>query len=66
MTISSIERKARASLSFARFMQEYIPLPVAHLLLKQGMARVRLGADVIREAVSADGVPCEWVFPKIA
>jgi acetyl esterase/lipase len=45
-------------------MQAYIPLPVTHFVLKQGMARVRLGAGVIREAVSADGVPCEWIIPK--
>jgi monoterpene epsilon-lactone hydrolase len=64
MIISSIERKARASLPITRFMQTYIPLPVAHWLLKQGVARVRLGAGVIREAVSADGVPCEWVIPQ--
>jgi acetyl esterase/lipase len=27
------------------------------------MKRVRLPADVVREAVSADGVPCEWIIP---
>jgi monoterpene epsilon-lactone hydrolase len=64
LTISSIERKTRASLPFIRFMQAYIPLPVARFLLKQGIARVRLGDGVIREAVSADGVPCEWVIPQ--
>ena len=64
MTISSIERGARAGLPIARFMQAYIPLPVAHWLLKLGMAHVRLDVDVTREAVSADGVPCEWVKPQ--
>ena len=64
MTISSTERKIRASLPITRFMQTYIPLPVAHWLLKQGIARVRLDADVIREAVTADGVPCEWIIPQ--
>jgi len=63
MTIPSIERKTRASLSIARFMQAHIPLPVAQWLLRHGVARVRLGADVIRQAVFADGVPCEWVIP---
>jgi acetyl esterase/lipase len=64
MTISSTERKIRASLPIIRFMQTCIPLPVAHLLLKQGTARVQLGADVTREAVTADGVPCEWIIPQ--
>jgi monoterpene epsilon-lactone hydrolase len=64
MTISFTERKIRASLPITRFMQTTIPLPVAHWLLKQGMARVRLDADVIRKAVTADGVPCEWIIPQ--
>ena len=64
MTISSVERKARAGLPIARFMQVFLPLKVSRWLLKQGMARVKLDADVTREAVSADGVPCEWVIPK--
>lgn len=64
MTISSMERRARASLPITRFMQTYIPLPIAQWLLKQGMARVRLGADVTRQAVPADGVPCEWIIPQ--
>lgn len=64
MTISSVERMSRASLPLIRFMQLYIPLPVAHYLLKQGMAHVHLGSGVMREAVSADGVPCEWVIPQ--
>ena len=64
MTTPSIERKIRASLPILRFMQTYVPLPVARLLLKQGMARVRLGAGVSREIISADGVPCEWIIPQ--
>lgn len=64
MTISSIERKARASLPIIRFMQSFIPLPVANWVLKRGNAYVRVGADVTREAVSADGVPCEWLISQ--
>jgi len=64
MTISSVERKARASLPIIRFVQVFLPLNVSRLLLKRGMARVQLEADVTREAVSADGVPCEWVIPQ--
>jgi len=64
MTISSIERKTRALLPVIRFMQTVIPLPLARWFLKQSMTRVQLVADVIREAVSADGVPCEWIIPQ--
>lgn len=64
MTISSNERKIRAGLPVIRFMQTYIPLPVAHFLLKLGMARVQPGEDIIRESVCADVVPCEWLIPK--
>jgi acetyl esterase/lipase len=63
MTISSVERQIRSGFPFVRFMQEYIPLPVAHWLLKQGMAHVRLDFDVRRASVSADRVPCEWLMP---
>jgi monoterpene epsilon-lactone hydrolase len=66
MTISSVERKVRAGLPIARFMQTFLPLTVSRWLLKQGMVRVLLDADVIRKAVSADGVPCEWVIPQIS
>jgi acetyl esterase/lipase len=64
MTISFTERKIRATLPIIRFMQTHIPLPVARYFLKQGVARVQLGADMLRETVSADGVPCEWVIPR--
>jgi acetyl esterase/lipase len=63
MTIPAVERKIRASFPIIRFMQAYVPLPAARFLLKQGLARLRLGADVRRAAISADGVPCEWVVP---
>jgi monoterpene epsilon-lactone hydrolase len=64
MTISSVERKARAGLPIARFMQAFLPLTVSRWLLKLGMARVQLDVDVTCEAVSAEGVPCEWVIPQ--
>lgn len=63
MALSSAERKARAGLPAIRFMQAYVPLPASRWLLKQGMARARPPAGVTREAVSADGVPCEWIIP---
>jgi hypothetical protein len=64
MTPSSVERKIRARLPVIRFLQAYLPLPVSRWLIKQGMARVRLAADVTRESVSADGVSCEWLIPQ--
>jgi len=64
MTISSIERGARAGLPIARFMQAYLPLPVAHWLIKLGMVYVRLDFDMTHEAISADGVRCERVIPQ--
>lgn len=64
MTISSVERKARASLPIIRFMQVFLPLKVSRWLLKRGMSRVQLNVDMSRKAVSADGVPCEWIIPQ--
>jgi monoterpene epsilon-lactone hydrolase len=64
MTISPTERKVRAILPIIRFLQTYIPLSLARFLLKIGMKRVHLAADIIRESVSADGVPCEWIIPR--
>jgi monoterpene epsilon-lactone hydrolase len=64
MTISSAERKARAGLPVVRFMQAYLPFPIMRWLLKQSLARLRLDYDATREAVSADGVSCEWVIPQ--
>src|SRR5512140_2316535 len=63
MTPSSIERRIRAQLPLIRFFQAYMPLPVSRWLLKQGLARVRLPADMPHQAMSADGVPCDWFIP---
>jgi len=64
MTISFNERKIRASLPMIRLIQRVLPLPVANWLIKLGVARVRLDDDLIREAVTANGVSCEWITPK--
>ena len=64
MTVSRMERGIRAGLPVVRFMQTSVPLPLARLLIRQSMARMRLSADSVRKAVSADGVPCEWVLPQ--
>jgi hypothetical protein len=47
MALSSSERKIRARLPLTRFVQAYLPLPIAHWLIKQGLARVRLRADIV-------------------
>ena len=64
MEPSSIERNVRAGLPLIRFMQTAIPLPLSGWLLKQSVAHLRLDANVTRQAVSADGVPCEWLIPQ--
>jgi hypothetical protein len=64
MTVSSSERKIRARLPLTRFLQAYLPLPVARCLIEQGLARVRLRAELARETVSANGVSCEWIMPQ--
>lgn len=64
MTLSAAERSARATLPVARLMQAHLPLPVARWLIRQGVARLRLDDDVTGQAVSADGVPCQWVLPQ--
>ena len=64
MTISSAERKARASLPMIRFMQSVMPISLAHWLMKGSTSHVRLEPGVIRESVSADGVPCDWIIPE--
>lgn len=46
-----------------RFLNAYLPLPAARWLIRQGLAQLRLDASVTRAAVSADGVPCEWIIP---
>jgi monoterpene epsilon-lactone hydrolase len=60
----SIESKVRAILPFIRFLQTSLPLPLSSRLLEQSMHRVRLDASVRREAISADGVACEWIIPQ--
>jgi epsilon-lactone hydrolase len=64
MTSAAIERNIRAQLPLTRLMQVVVPLSLSNWLIKQGLARVRLPAEVTREAVSADGVPCEWLIPR--
>lgn len=64
MTPSSAERNTRALLPIIRFMNAYLPLSVARWVIKQSAARVRLPPGITRKAVSADGVPCEWLTPQ--
>ena len=64
MTPSAVERRIRAGLPVIRFLQTRLPLRWTRQLLRGATARVRLPADVRRQAVSADGVPCEWLIPQ--
>jgi monoterpene epsilon-lactone hydrolase len=64
MTVSSSERRIRASLPLLRFVQAYLPLPVAQWLGKGSLQRIRTAAGVKRLSVSADGVACEWLIPQ--
>lgn len=64
MTASSAERSIRAGLPIIRFMNAYLPLSVTRWVIKQSAGRARLPAGVTREAVSADGVACEWLIPQ--
>ncbi len=61
--ISKTEQRIRRGLPIIRFFQSYLPPTAANWLIRQGMARVRLPADVTRETLSADGVPCERLVP---
>lgn len=63
MTHPSAERRIRAGLPIIRCLNAYLPLPLARWLIRQGAARVQLGAGVRRESVSADGVRAEWLIP---
>lgn len=47
-----------------RFFQAYIPLRVANWLNGQGAKHTRLPGNVKRQAVSADGAPCDWIIPQ--
>ena len=64
MTLPTIERKIRAGMPAIRFFQAYMPLPASRWLLKKSLSRARLAEGVTRQAVSAGGVPCEWIIPS--
>jgi len=63
MKMLSTEWSVRACLPLIRFMQTFVPLSMAHWLLKAGMARVRLGYGAAQRPVTADGVGGVWIDP---
>ena len=63
MTPSAVERRIRAGLLVIRFLQTRL-LRLTRGPLRGATARAQLPADVGRQAVSADGVPCEWLIPQ--
>lgn len=46
-----------------RLMQDYMPLRWSGVLNRWSLRRARMPAGVIRQPVSADGVPCDWLIP---
>lgn len=64
MTLPSFERTIRVGFPIIRFLQAYLPLWVTRWQMKQFIKRVRLVANVTRQAVSANGVPREWLIPQ--
>lgn len=64
VTLSAIEKKIRARLPLIRLMQVYMPLALMHWLVKKGVERVQLPADVTRYSIAADGVACDWLIPE--
>ena len=40
-----------------------MPLSIMHFLIKKGVEKVRMPADITRRFVEADGVPCDWLLP---
>jgi monoterpene epsilon-lactone hydrolase len=64
MTPDTSAQRIRVFLPVIRFFQSYMPLPLSNGLLKLSLAHVRLDACVRREAISADGVSCEWIIPR--
>lgn len=64
MTPSDVERRIRSGLPVIRFLQTRLPLRWTKQPLKRAAARARVPADIAREAVLADGVPCEWLIPQ--
>lgn len=56
-----MERRARRTLPFARFMLGYFPVSVLRWL--QGLGTGTLPPGVTRAWIDADGVPCEWLNP---
>jgi len=64
MPPSTLERNIRAGLPVIRFLQTRLPPRWTRAPLRWAAARARLPADVTRQAVSADGVLCEWLIPQ--
>jgi len=63
MTKPIAERLIRAGFPLARLMQNHVSLAPSNWLMRQSLRLLRLGDDLRRETVSADGVPCVWLIP---
>ena len=63
MIPSSTERKIRAWFPVLRFAQAYLPLGFTQWANRQSLRYARLPAGMACQAISADGVACEWLVP---
>ncbi len=64
MRASTVERGIRAGLPVVRALNAFVPLPVTRWIIRQAAARARLAPGTKRQAISANGVPCEWLIPR--
>jgi acetyl esterase/lipase len=64
MTQTPAEARIRALFPAVRFMQSYMPLRLAQWGNRQLTRRARVPGGVTRQAVSADGVACDWLIPR--
>lgn len=64
MAISSAEKRIRAGLALTRILNAYLPVSIAQWVIRKSTERVSLTDGIQREAVNANGVPCEWLIPK--
>jgi monoterpene epsilon-lactone hydrolase len=63
MKLLSSEKRIRAGLPLIRILQSALPIRLTSRLLKQSMTHFRLHGPARLEAVTARGVPCQWIIP---
>jgi epsilon-lactone hydrolase len=61
---SQYEQQVRMILPLVRFMQHRVPLGISTKLLKNSLARLKLGPHISREALQVNGVSCQRLVPQ--